>query len=289
MVERLKIAIEKARARRAEHSADAPRRVGPGHLVTDDVTIPQMPSTNLPAERRIDMNSIEEIRLAARALERMRIASGAPQNARTSDEFDIFRARLLKLCRRNNWTRIAITAPTRGCGSTTIALNLAFSLARSKTLRTLLVDMNLSVPAIADRLGIVANLNLPGVLTGSVTPETLLRRVGTDLAVAANTRPVHPSKLPDLFAGIQYGLSILTDSLAPDITVLDLPAVLDNEDVAEVLKHVDATVLVASADRSTAPEIDAAARLLSEHTAYLGVLLNRASKRSRSGADYVGA
>ena len=44
--------------------------------------------------------------------------------------FDMLRARILRRMRANGWRSIAITSPTPGCGKTTVALNLGFSLAR---------------------------------------------------------------------------------------------------------------------------------------------------------------
>ena len=67
--------------------------------------------------------------------------------------FDVLRTRLLKVCKDNSWSRIAITSPTRGCGKTFVAANLAFSLARQAECRTVLIDMDLRLPELASTLG----------------------------------------------------------------------------------------------------------------------------------------
>ena len=53
--------------------------------------------------------------------------------------FDILRTKVLRAMQRNGWTSLGVTSPTSGCGKTTLALNLAFSLAHQPDV--ILIDM----------------------------------------------------------------------------------------------------------------------------------------------------
>ena len=100
--------------------------------------------------------------------------------------FDMMRTKVLQQMRANGWKRLAITSPTSACGKSTIALNLAFSLARQSELRTILCEMDLRRPVLKTILG----LHDPK----SVSPKSLARVLegGTWAAgrrIAAQRRP----------------------------------------------------------------------------------------------------
>ena len=52
--------------------------------------------------------------------------------------FNVLRTKVQKALQDNGWKSLAITSPTAGCGKTTVAINLALSLARQPHCRTLL-------------------------------------------------------------------------------------------------------------------------------------------------------
>ena len=84
--------------------------------------------------------------------------------------FDMLRTRLLQKMRENGWTTVAVTSPTPGCGKSVVALNLAFSLAKQRERRTVLVDLDLRRPQLARLLGLA---NVPPI-------ENILRGQGDD-------------------------------------------------------------------------------------------------------------
>ncbi|MGV8954718.1 MAG: hypothetical protein ACOH2M_26710, partial [Cypionkella sp.] len=63
--------------------------------------------------------------------------------------FDILRTRLLHGLAEKGWRRIAVTSPTHGCGKSFVAINLALSLARRPSSRSVLLDLDLRHPEIA--------------------------------------------------------------------------------------------------------------------------------------------
>ncbi len=75
--------------------------------------------------------------------------------------FDLMRTRLLQQMRANQWRRVAITSPGPACGKSTIALNLAMSLARQPDLRTVLAEMDMRRPSLSRMLGCAPRKALP--------------------------------------------------------------------------------------------------------------------------------
>jgi Mrp family chromosome partitioning ATPase len=77
-----------------------------------------------------------------------------PQQSKSTSYFDILRTRLLHAMQERGWKRIAVTSPTHGCGKSFVAANLALSLARRPSSRTVLLDLELRQPGLAKLLGV---------------------------------------------------------------------------------------------------------------------------------------
>jgi protein-tyrosine kinase len=192
--------------------------------------------------------------------------------------FDLLRTSLLQTLRANGWSRIAIAAPTQGCGSTFTAVNLAQSLARIPGSRTVLMDINNRTPGVAGMLDIdVADVgDMRGFLDGTVPAERHLVRASQTLALGLT------SGLPWNAAEILHdprcgrALNRMTESLQPDVVLYDLPPVLAYDDLTAFLPQVDGVLLVADGTQTLAGQITACEKILEGHTQVLSVVLNRA-------------
>ena len=100
--------------------------------------------------------------------------------------YDHLRTRLLQALQERGWTRVAVTAPTRGCGATLVAANLALALARRPSGRTVLIDMDLRAPSLAALFGVADPGRLRDVLTGAQPMESHFLRLGQTLALGLN-------------------------------------------------------------------------------------------------------
>ena len=76
--------------------------------------------------------------------------------------FDALRTKILQQMRANGWRRVAITSPGAACGKSTVALNLAFSLARQPDMRAILLDLDLRRPSLARMVGPDPKIAFPG-------------------------------------------------------------------------------------------------------------------------------
>lgn len=194
--------------------------------------------------------------------------------------FDLLRTRLMHTLRQNGWSRIAIAAPTRGCGATFTAVNLAMSLARVPNSRSILMDLNQRNPGVADALNIRSVGEIRHFLGGRVPLSQQIVRLSDTLAVGLNTVPFEDSAdiLHDRTTA--QVLSNMHSALTPDVVLYDMPAILAYDDVGAFLPQVDGVLLIADGTKTTARQIAECERILAGQAPLLGVILNRARDSS---------
>jgi len=198
----------------------------------------------------------------------------------TSAAMDLLRARLLPVLTERGWTRLGIAAPTPGCGASFVTLGLGMSLARLPALHTLIVDLDLRRPGLARLLGIEEPGRLSDLLTDDQPIESVLWRMGSNLALALNARPLPDPAVVLQDAATARALDGLAEALHPDAVLYDLPPVLASDDVIAFAPQMDALLLVADGSRTTAEDIRRCERLLDGRVPILGVVLNRAQDES---------
>lgn len=277
MVERLKVAIEKARTSRTGGAAwdMSPKSPSPARAATGR-TVNGAPAENLAGNPWI---ALDEIALDQRTLLRERIITRDKSNP-THVVFDALRTRMLKALRDNRWSRVAITSPTKGCGKTTVSINLAFSLARQVETRCMLLDFDLRLPQLAQRLGQREEYAIEPYLAGEMTAASYLRRIGPNLAVGLNSRPIVNSAELLQSQRTTAALSATWEAFRPHVALFDTPPMLTNDDVLAFLPNVDGVFLVVGGGQTTADEIRECERLMAGNTNFLGVILNKSEDRS---------
>ncbi|MEX2518717.1 MAG: CpsD/CapB family tyrosine-protein kinase [Paracoccaceae bacterium] len=279
MVERLKHAIEKARAQRLAEEPPAVAQAQAERQPGDTARQAATPSDQL-------WSSLLDANLNPALLTRSRIVTHDKSDP-AHIAFDLLRTRLIKVFRDNGWKRVAVTSPTKGCGKTLVCTNLAFSFARQPDLKTVLFDMDLKAPEVSSILGLRSVKPLTWFLTGSSPLEKALVRHGDNLAIGANGERVRDST--ELISGDKAGkvLESAVSRLAPDAVIYDLPPMLVSDDAVASFALVDCVLLVVAAGQTTAKEIEECERLMAGQTNFLGVLLNKADEnRSREGYEY---
>lgn len=193
---------------------------------------------------------------------------------------DDLRTQLLQTMQAELWSRVAITAPTSGCGATHTAVQLALSLSRIPDCRTMLIDLNQRRPGVARTMGLRAPGDIRPMLAGRISPEDHLLRLSPTLAVGlTDARAVNASEVL-LSRRTAAQLDHMTAALNPDIVIYDLPAMLEHDDLSAFLPQVDGVLVVADATRTLAPQIEECERRLTGKTNLLGVILNRTREGS---------
>lgn len=192
---------------------------------------------------------------------------------------DLLRGRLLQALRERGWRRVAVTSPTRGCGKSTVAANLALSLARRPSGRTVLLDLDLRRPGLADLFGLAAPGPMRDLLSGRAAPEGVLIRAGRGLALGLNARAERAAAELLLEPAAQEAVAAVLRDLDPEVMIYDVAPALGSDDMVALLPQTDAVLLVADGTQTTAADLRACERLFEGRVPLLGVVLNRAQDR----------
>lgn len=257
-MERIQSAIAKARAARARLLPDTPgETVAPG----------------APADpRTAAWEAIAPFTPDIAHLRNQRLVAAEACNEATP--FDILRTRMLRELASHGWRKVAITSPDAGCGKSTLAANLALSLARQPQLRCVLAELDLRRPSQARMWGLARQVAF-GAALPSGAAEAELVRVGDNLALGLNHKPAaRPSELLTA-RGTAGAIDRIDRMLAPDVTLFDLPPALRTDDTLAFLDRVDCVIIVAEADVTTREALDLCEREVARHRPVLGVVLNK--------------
>ncbi len=259
-MDRIHSAIAKARATR-DGTIDSPApRSGRANL-------PQ------PAQAGEDWSALTELQLSPHVLDENRIVAHRP--GATAAGFDVMRTNLLRQLRDHSWSRVAVTSPNAGCGKTTVALNLAFSLARLTDIKVLVLELDLRHPTMLRALGLDRYQNFAGVLSGTETVQSQMTRWGANLAFGLNSFQVpSPAELlsSDRAADV---VDAIEAQYRPDVILLDMPPMLVSDDTLAFLDQVDCALMVAAAEETPVNQIDQCGKDLAAQTPVLGVVLNK--------------
>lgn len=300
MVERLKIAIEKARAERQKHGVGlvetpedivertfSPSKASQRALITTPVAKaivePKQEAAEAQARLTAAWEALNPLDLDAAHLEANRVLLKL-HNVQAGMAFDVLRTRIRRAFIKHGWSRLGITSPTKGCGKTFVATNLALSFARQTDCRTFLMDMDLRMPNMANILGVNDPEPATWFLSGDIPAEEYLTRIGPNLATGLNAK--HSPNAGEIVqsAATAQALETTITQYQPDIVIYDLPPMLSCDDVLAFLGQLDCVLLVVGGGQTVPAEVSECERLLSDQTHLLGVLLNRGE--GEGGSSY---
>ena len=266
-MEKLQIALERARASRAQAAAGtavpapAPTTAAPVAAPTGRDEMDELWSVFPTLE--LDKRRMESRRLLA-------YEGGAP-----AAPFDLLRTKLTQAAKREGWKRIAVVSPGAGAGKTTTMANLAFALGRQSDLRTIALDFDLRRPALHQILGHSPKQGMVDVIYNRVGFDQHGRRLNRNLVFGMNDRPERNSSEVLQSHQTEALLSALQETFQPDYMLFDMPPMLAADDAYGFLTHVDAALIVVEAEKTPMAQIDVVERQISEVTGVLGVVLNK--------------
>jgi len=179
---------------------------------------------------------------------------------------------------------LQITSSVPGEGKSTTASNLAAVLAKNNH-RVILVDCDLRKPRLHAIFDVPQEPGLTSVLIGecalSAAQRTITSGDGSLSLITSGPIPPGPSELLGSDAAAKV-FSLLGE--AADYVIIDSPPTLPVADALVLSRHVDATVLVANASRSTQHDVERALEMLERAEApVLGTVLNQFNRRRGSG------
>ena len=212
-------------------------------------------------------------------LERHRIVSHEAHDP-SHIAFNVLRTKVSQILGVNSWKSLAISSPTRDCGKSMVAINLAFSLARQQNCKTVLIDLDLKKSSVAKVLGVTAQKSIGQFLEGNAALQECFVQVTENLVFGLNSHESNQTFELAQHKVISEIIPKVSQALNPTVVIVDLPPMLGNDDVMAFLPMVDAGVLVAAAGRTTAEQIEECQSEFNEGTAFLGVVLNKSREQS---------
>ncbi|GFE64595.1 CpsD/CapB family tyrosine-protein kinase [Litoreibacter roseus] len=193
-----------------------------------------------------------------------------------TEYFDRLRTSVLQKMRTCSHHRLAVTAPMEGCGTSVVAANLAFAMARQHDLRVMLFDFDLRSPTLSKYLDLDSKgPRLSALATTHRSFASTTLRVGTNLALSLNETPVDmPAEMLAAFQSRSL-LDKVEAHFQPDVIIFDMPALLPHDDTLAALDMFDASLLVTRAGQSDIDQLETCRDILKDSTDFLGVALNR--------------
>jgi len=196
----------------------------------------------------------------------------------------------------NGQEMFAVTSALAGEGKTTLASNVAVSLAR-RGQRVVLVEFDLRRPALAERLGLERVPGLAQIVVNQASVDDALHEV--DLAPSQAPAGLERGSLHVLPAGAVVpapseflGSQMISDLLATlrersDLVVIDGPPALPVSDVANFAPIVGALVVMTRLEVIRRPQLRELRRLLNAFPAeVLGVVTSWTGSRAGYGYGY---
>lgn len=278
-MERIKLAIERARQQAAEQQVPPPPagasfRPPEAGLIT----------AGNPASQGLGV-PVDLLPLDAGHLERHRIVTLQQANP-LRRAFDLLRTQVLQKMQEHGWRTIAVTSPTGQSGKTVVAINLALSIAHHPAKSVLLLDFDLRRPQVASYLGLPEGTSFNEVLAGEADAHAAIVHAGIPKFFVLPTRR-KVAGAAEVLASERVGrmLRKLRDEHAERVVVLDLPPVTAVDDVIAVLPRVDCVLLVIASGSSTRSEIEESQRHLAKYN-LLGVVVNKTTGDRAEGSEY---
>ena len=234
------------------------------------------------------------VEIDARRLARAGMFTPGSSVNRTTEEFRLIKRAVLERADKArgegvaNANLVMVTSTREGEGKTFVALNLAFSLAAEQDRSVVLVDADPAKSSIAQLLrlqvehGLLDLLQDDAVEAGDVVLPTSI--AGLSILPGGHRHALGA----ELFASDRMGalLQALCVATPHGIVILDAPPVLATSEPSALARHVDQTVLVVEADKTSRAALIEALNLIGI-CPHIGLVLNKA--RFRFGAVRFGA
>lgn len=172
-------------------------------------------------------------------------ALNAPDGA-AAEAFRTIRTNLLFMARDGDIKTVAVASPAAGEGKTTVAANLAVSLAQADK-RVIVVSCDLRKPRLHRFFNLANDIGVSSVLTGKATlNDAVLRPVGVPMlrVVASGPVPHNPS---ELLSSERMDALLTQLRRVADFVILDTPPTLVVSDALVLAPKVDAVIVVADA------------------------------------------
>ena len=278
-MDRLEKALQKARAEREQALAAS------GTPVTAEAVAaaPAAEASPVPHPAAATSTS-QRIALKDALLDANRIVAPRKRDD-TADIFRMLRTKVLNQITKNNLKTLAITSANYGDGKTTIATNLALSLAQDVKQTVLLVDLDLRKPDMHRRLGIEPTVGLTDYLLHDARVHDCMVKPDFERLVLLPTADAIDNSSEMLGTPKMTALAReLKTRYSDRIVIYDMPPLLAQDDTIAFLPNVDGVLLVVRDGVTKTEELEHCLHLL-EDSNVIGTVLN--SSQERGNKKYI--
>jgi ATPases involved in chromosome partitioning len=231
-------------------------------------------TTQQHALSSIEYTRTRSVAVSADLMRERRLVMGL-RNDPHADVFRLLRTQVLKQLRDNNWTSLAVVAPTAACGKTFVTANLAIAIAMEVNQTVLVVDADLRNPQLGWYYGLAPEKGLLDYLQTDVAVEDLLINPGFERLVVLPGR--HTTTVSSELLSLPK-MAALVDELKTRyqsrIVLFDLPPLLSSDDAMLFMPHFDAALLVVEDGKTSPEEVSRSLAILAE-TNLAGTVLNK--------------
>ena len=206
--------------------------------------------------------------------------------SQVAEAFRAVRTSLYFNTQGKNHSIIQITSPTPGDGKSTLAANLAVSIAQSGK-RVLLVDADMRRPRQHVTFGIESSLGFATVLSGqSEWRDSLTESVEVDglTLMPCGSRPNNPAEL-----STSPQIDVLFEEMREefDFVIIDTPPLLAVTDPSPIAARVDGVVLCLRIKKNVRVSAERATEMLTNLGAHcIGLVVNGVGAQSGYGSQY---
>jgi capsular exopolysaccharide synthesis family protein len=177
---------------------------------------------------------------------------------------------------------IQITSPGMGDGKTTLAANLAISIAQSGK-RVLLIDADFRRPRLHRTFGLAGGVGLASVIIGEAVLRTAILETPVPGLAVLPCGPIPPNPA-ELLTSPRFKELLDTIREGFDFVVIDTPPLLAVTDPCVVAPRVDGIYLTLRLSKNGRPQAERAKEILTTLGAkVLGVVVNDIPKKSGGG------
>ncbi|WP_099330915.1 CpsD/CapB family tyrosine-protein kinase [Priestia aryabhattai] len=208
-----------------------------------------------------------------KALKKPILLTDSAPSSIVSDQFRTIRANLYFLTKKSKDDLFLITSPGTGEGKSTMAANLAVSMAQQKE-KILLIDANLRNPAIQDIFNIPNNSGLTDILVDEESFEEVVHQTRIENLDILTSGSVL-SHFVELLGSQKMKNLLAKLSDCYDTILIDSPSVLTSPETRVLSTYCEGVILTLNRGKTEIEKIEEAKRVLDIAEAKLvGVVMN---------------
>jgi polysaccharide biosynthesis transport protein len=238
-------------------------------------------SLNVPVLGHIPIFEADRRDLRDQNIDASVVTLHKPQS-NTSECYRGIRTSLFFANKKHSTRVIQVTSPLPGDGKSTLASNMAVSLAQSGR-SVLMVDCDLRRPRAAKIFGVADDFGITSCLLGTSTLQEAIKPTSIEglSVLASGPRVANPS---ELLVSPEFENLLIQLRNDFEFVVIDTPPVLSVSDPASVAPLVDAVILTMRLRRNSKPIAEQAKNILDSVDARIvGITINGVDQKSNYG------